>query len=225
MILVIGENELVGRESWGANHVGDRASLGLPGRQQELADAIFDLNKPVIVYLMNGRPLAIPAVVERASAVFEGWYAGQETGSALADLLFGRVNPSAKLTITIPRQIGQLPMYYNYKPSARRFSYVDLKDGPLFPFGFGLSYTTYKYGAVTLAQAEVARNGVARVTLDVTNEGPFPGEEIVQLYVSQKVCAVTRPVRELKSFRRIAVAPGATTKVTFQLLAQELRAL
>jgi beta-glucosidase len=217
IILVLGENELICREAWSDEHFGDRASLDLFGRQNELADELFKLGKPVVVYLMNGRPLAIPHIVESAAAVLEGWYAGQETGHAVADILFGQVNPSGKLTITIPREVGQLPIYYNHKPSSRGFAYVDADNRPLFPFGFGLSYTTYEYGEPRLRALEMKTTGSAEVSTTVTNSGKVAGDEIVQLYIHQKVASVTRPVRELKGFQRISLAPGESKVVRFSI--------
>ena len=217
VVLVLGENELICREAWSSEHSGDRASLDLFGRQNELADVIFKLGKPVVVYLMNGRPLAIPHIVEKADAVIEGWYAGQETGNAAADILFGRVNPSGKLTITIPREVGQLPVYYNHKPSSHGYAYVDADNRPLFPFGFGLSYTTFEYGEPQLSAPEMKTNGIAEVSTTVTNSGKVAGDEIVQLYIHQKVASVTRPVRELKGFQRISLTPGESKSVHFKI--------
>ena len=217
VVLVLGENELIGREAWTDEHFGDRASLGLFGRQNELADRIFKVGKPVVVYLMNGRPLAIPHIVEHAGAVLECWYAGQETGDAAADILFGRVNPSGKLTITIPREVGQLPIYYDQKPSSRGFAYVDAESRPLFPFGYGLSYTTFSYGEPRLSVTEMKTNGTAGVSATVTNTGKVAGDEIVQLYIHQKTASVTQPVRALKGFESIHLAPGESKDVHFTI--------
>ena len=213
---------MICREAWSDEHFGDRASLDLFGRQNELADELFKLGKPVVVYLMNGRPLAIPHIVESAAAVLEGWYAGQEAGHAVADILFGQVNPSGKLTITIPREVGQLPIYYNHKPSSRGFAYVDADNRPLFPFGFGLSYTTYEYGEPRLRALEMKTTGSAEVSTTVTNSGKVAGDEIVQLYIHQKVASVTRPVRELKGFQRISLAPGESKVVRFSITPEML---
>jgi beta-glucosidase len=215
IVLALGENELYTREAWSTQHIGDRASLDLPGRQDELADAIFGLGKPVVVYLMNGRPLATPRVVEEASAVIEGWYMGQETGNAAADVLFGDVNPSGKLTITIPRASGQVPIYYDYKPGSRLYDYVDVSSKPLFPFGYGLSYTSFEYADPALSATTMQPNGSATVSVAVTNTGQRAGDEIVQFYIRQKTSSVTRPVKELKGFQRITLAPGEQKIVTF----------
>jgi beta-glucosidase len=222
ILLVLGENEMMSREAWATNHPGDRSTLDLPGAQDELAAAMFALGKPVIVYLMNGRPLAIPDIAQKADALLEGWYMGQETGNAAADILFGDVNPSGKLTITIPRAVGQVPDYYDAKPSARLFNYVDLSSQPLFPFGHGLSYTTFSYSQPRLSAAAMPRDGRVTVSTTVTNTGPVTGDEIVQLYIHQKVSSVTRPVKELKGFQRITLAPGESRDVQFVVDARTL---
>jgi beta-glucosidase len=217
IVLVLGENEMLSREAWSAKHLGDRDSLDLVGAQNALADAIFALGKPVVVYLMNGRPLAVPNLAEKADALIEGWYMGQETGNAAADILFGDANPSGKLTITIPRATGQVPDYYDYKPSAKLFNYVDDSNKPLFPFGFGLSYTTFAYSAPRLASPTIPRDGSTTVTVEVTNTGSVPGDEIVECYIHHVVSSVTRPVKELKGFQRISLAPGQSQSVTFTI--------
>jgi beta-glucosidase len=215
IILVVGENEMIERESWSAGHIGDRNSLELFGAQGELAQAMFDLGKPVVVYLMNGRPLAIPAIADKADAIIEGWYMGQETGNAAADVLFGDVNPSGKLTITFPRATGDIPDYYDHKPGSRIYNFVDGTDQPLYPFGFGLSYTTFSYSAPVLSQATTGKDGQTTVAVTVTNTGAATGDEIVQMYIHQKVSSVTRPIKELKGFTRVSLAAGASTSVSF----------
>jgi len=217
VVLVLGENEFFGRESWGGKHIGDRSSLDLPGAQNELAQAIFALGKPTVVYLMNGRPLAIPQIIDKAGAVVEGWYAGQETGHAAADVLFGDVNPSGKLTITVPRSLGQLPVYYNAKPGSRIYDYVDETNKPLFPFGFGLSYSTFTVSNPTLSAPEMKTDGNVQVTTTVTNTGKVAGDQIVQLYVHPTVSSVTRPVKELRGFQRVSLAAGESKTVTLTI--------
>lgn len=222
IVLVLGENELICRESWAENHIGDRASLELMGAQQQLADAVLALGKPSIVYLMNGRPLAIPSIVEKADAVLEGWYAGQETGNAAANIIFGKVNPSGKLTITIPRSVGQVPISYDQKPSSRAFPYLDEKQGPLFSFGSGLSYTDFSYGKPEVEPAQIKPDGKAVVRVKVTNTGSRTGDEVVQLYVHDLVASVTRPIRQLKGFQRITLEPGSSRTVEFPISADTL---
>ena len=217
IILAIGENEMIAREAWADNHLGDRASLELAGSQGRLASALLDLGKPVVVYLMNGKPMAIGDLLNRANAVVEGWYMGQETGTAAADVLFGDVNPSGKLTISFPRSAGHIPAYYNRKPGARIFDFVDGTSKPLLPFGFGLSYTTFKYSDPVVSSPTMKKDGSLTASADVTNSGKVAGDEIVQLYIRDDVSSVTRPVRELKGFQRIHLEPGETKTVTFPI--------
>src|SRR6185369_12718868 len=168
IIMVLGDNEQTSREAWADNHLGDRQSLDMYGQQNDLAKAIFDLGKPTVVFLLNGRPLSVNLLAERADALVEGWYLGQETGYAAADLLFGRANPGGKLPLSIARNVGQLPVFYNHKPSARR-GYIDGVTTPLYPFGFGLSYTTFSISEPRLAAAKIGVDGSTKVAVDVTN--------------------------------------------------------
>jgi beta-glucosidase len=221
VILAIGGNEQTSREAWMLNHLGDRASLDMVGRQDELVDAIAATGKPVIAFLFNGRPLSIRNLSEKASAIFECWYLGQETGNAVAEVLFGDVNPGGKLPITIPRSAGHLPAYYNYKPAARR-GYLFDDVSPLYPFGFGLSYTTFKFGEPRLTKASIKRNESTTVRVEVTNTGPIVGDEVVQMYIRDKVSSVTRPVKELKGFKRITLEPDQTETVTLEITPEHL---
>ena len=221
-LLVIGENETVCREAWGEGHLGDRDSLDLPGRQDELVRRVVETGVPVVVLLINGRPLSVNYVAEHASALFEGWYLGQEGGKAFADALFGDVNPGGKLPISFPRSVGQIPAYYNYKPSARR-SYLWAEKTPLFPFGYGLSYTTFAYSNLQVTPAKISPDGQATVCVEVRNTGTRLGDEVVQLYVHDVLTErVTRPVKELKAFRRITLQPGESRTVEFSISANEL---
>jgi beta-glucosidase len=216
-LLVIGENESVCREAWSASHLGDRDTLDLPGLQNELVEAVIGTGVPTVVLLLNGRPLSINYAAEHANAVLEGWYLGQEGGTAFADVLFGDVNPGGRLPITFPRSVGQLPAYYNHKPSARR-GYLFTDKAPLFPFGHGLSYTTFRYENLRLEPAKVPVDGKAAVCVEVTNTGQRAGDEVVQLYIRDLVTnLVTRPVKELKGFRRITLQPGETQTVRFEV--------
>jgi len=223
-VLVLGNNELLDREAWSEEHLGDADTLDLIGRQNDLAKAVLAVGKPVAVLLINGRPLSTNELKARAPAIIECWYLGQETGRAVADVLFGQVNPSGKLTVTIPRSAGQLPCYYDHKPSRFR-DYVATDSTPLFPFGFGLSYTTFDYRNLTVAPAEIAPDGSTRVSVDVTNSGSMAGDEIVELYIHKTVSLPTRPVMELKDFARVSLAPGETRTVTFALDSEKLAAL
>jgi beta-glucosidase len=222
IILAIGENEHLCREAWAKNHIGDNMTLDLYGEQNELAEQIVKLGKPVIVYLMNGRPLSINMLAEKADAIIEGWYMGQETGRAAADIIFGEVNPSGKLTITFPKSVGQLPMYYNHKPSAQFLDYISQDINPLYHFGFGLSYTDFRYESPRIAKSSIGRNESTWVIVEVTNTGKRAGEEIVQMYIRDKVSSVTRPVKELRGFKRISLNPGETKMVTFGIDPEKL---
>jgi beta-glucosidase len=216
IVLVIGGSSATSREGWDKSHLGDRANIGLIAQQDELAQALFALGKPVVVVLINGAPLSIPEVAGRANALVEAWYPGQEGGTALAGILFGDANPGGKLPVTIARSSGQLPLFYNQKPSAHRGYLFDSKD-PLFPFGFGLSYTTFEISAPHLSAAQIKANQPVTVSVDVRNTGKVAGDEVVQLYVHDVVSSVTRPVKELKGFRRVTLAPGQATTVQFTL--------
>ncbi len=216
IVLVVGTNAATSREAWAPDHLGDRADIGLIGQQNELAQAMFSLGKPVVVLLINGPPLSIPEVAEKANAVLEGWYPGQEGGTAIADVLFGDANPGGKLPLTVARSINQLPMFYNQKPSAHRGYLFGSKD-PLFPFGFGLSYTTFEIGAPVLSAQQIKTDGSVSVQVSVRNTGKMAGDEVVQLYIHDVVSSVTRPVKELKGFKRVTLAPGAATTVDFTL--------
>jgi beta-glucosidase len=216
IVLVFGTSGALSREGWASDHLGDRASLGLVAQQDELAAALFALGKPVVVLLINGPPLSIPEVVGRANAVIEAWYPGQEGGTALADILFGDASPGGKLPVTIARSVGQLPIFYNQKPTAHRGYLFDAKD-PLFPFGFGLSYTTFEIGAPRLSATQIKADQPVTVQADVTNTGKVSGDEVVQLYVHRLAGSVTRPVKELKGFRRVTLAPGEHTTVEFRV--------
>ncbi len=201
--------------------MGDRPNLDLIGRQEELVEAIAATGKPVIVFLFHGRPNSIQRVAEKAAAIFECWYLGQETGTAVADVLFGSYNPGGKLPISVPRSAGHLPAFYNYKPSARR-GYLFDDVTPLYPFGFGLSYTTFSISNVRLSKRRIASTGSAEVLADVTNTGARAGSEVVQMYIRDLVSSVTRPVKELKGFRRVDLEPGQTAAVRFEITPESL---
>ncbi len=221
IVLVLGDNEQTSREAWADNHLGDRDSLDLMGQQNDLARAIFDLGKPTVVFLLNGRPLSVNLLAERADALVEGWYLGQETGHAAADILFGRANPGGKLPVSIARNVGQLPIFYNHKPSARR-GYLDGSTKPLYPFGFGLSYTKFDISVPRLAKATIGRSESTRVEVDVTNVGQRQGDEVVQLYIRDDISSVTRPVLELKGFQRVSLNPGERRTVGFDIRPSDL---
>jgi beta-glucosidase len=173
--------------------------------------------------LINGRPITINDLQAKAPAIIECWYLGQETGHAVADIIFGRVNPSGKLSITFPRSVGQLPCYYNRKSSAHR-EYVLAQSTPLYPFGFGLSYTTFEYKNMRIEPKEIAADGKADVLIDIANTGSMRGDEIVQLYIHDLVSLPTRPVKELKDFTRITLNPGESKTVKFTITPDKLEA-
>lgn len=222
VILAVGETEHISREAWSKEHIGDNMTLDLIGEQEELVKAVVATGKPVVVWLMNGRPLSVNYVAQNVPAIIEGWYMGQETGIAAANILFGDVNPSGKLTITIPKSVGQLPMYYNHKPSARFQNYISSDVLPLYAFGHGLSYTTFSYSNLKLSSEKIKTTSSTEVSVDVTNSGKVEGDEIVQLYIRDKVSSVTRPVKELKDFERITLKPGETKTVKFTVTPDKL---
>ena len=221
VLLVIGGNEQTSREEWSVTHLGDRDDLNLFGRQGELVKAMLGTGKPVIVFLIQGRPNSINYVAEHVPAIFEGWYLGEQTGTAVADVIFGDYNPAGRLPITVPRSVGDLPVYYNYKPSAHR-GYLLQKPGPLYPFGWGLSYTTFEYSEPRVSPAKIGVDGEATVSVDVTNTGRRAGDEVVQMYLRDDVSSITRPVKELRGFRRIHLKAGEKRTVEFKLTHEEL---
>ncbi|WP_458388997.1 glycoside hydrolase family 3 N-terminal domain-containing protein [Sphingomonas sp. F9_3S_D5_B_2] len=216
VVMVLGDNEQTSREAWAEGHLGDRSSLDLVGQQEELARAIFALHKPTVVVLLNGRPLTVNYLAANAPALVEGWYLGQETGHAVADVLLGKVSPGGKLPVSIPRSVGQLPVYYNHKATSRR-GYLFDSTQPLYPFGYGLSYTRFDISAPRVLTPAIAGNQPARVEVDVANTGSRAGDEVVQLYVHDDEASVTRPVIELKRFQRLTLQPGERRTITFTL--------
>jgi len=221
VVLAIGGNEQTSREAWSVKHIGDRCRLDLVGRQQELVTAMLSTGKPVIVFLFNGSPLSIQYLNENVPVIFECWYLGQETGHAAADVLFGDFNPGGKLPITLPRSAGHLPAFYNYKPSARR-GYLFDDASPLYPFGFGLSYTTFAFKKIRLTKKSIRLRESTRVLVDVSNTGKRAGMEVVQMYIRDRVSSVTRPVKEMKGFQKIWLRPGETQTVALDITPESL---
>jgi len=222
-LFVLGGNESTHRESWGQdNHRGDRADLSLIGRQNDLVKACLETGIPVIVLILNERPLTINYIAENVPAILEGWYLGQETGTAVADVIFGKVNPGGKLPITFPRSVGQLPLYYNHKKTQNK-NYLFLENTPLFPFGYGLSYTTFDYNSLKVANESIAPDQETEVTIEVSNTGDIAGDEVVQLYIRDLKSSVVRPVKELKGFKRITLEPGETKTVTLHITPEKLQ--
>jgi beta-glucosidase len=220
-IVVVGENESTNREAWSEQHLGDRDSLDLLGSQQALIQAIVETGKPVVVLLINGRPLSINYVKEHVPAILEGWYLGEQGGTAAANVLFGDVNPGGKLPITFPRTVGQLPDFYNHKPSRNRSYLFDSRE-PLFPFGYGLSYTQFRFENVRVEPKSILPGGSAKVSVDITNTGSRAGDEVAQLYIHQRVASVTRAVKQLRGFKRVSLEPGQKITVDFTLTPDDL---
>jgi beta-glucosidase len=220
-IVVVGENESTNREAWSEQHLGDRDSLDLLGSQEALVRAVVETGKPTVVLLVNGRPLSINYVKEHVPAILEGWYLGEQGGTAAANVLFGDVNPSGKLPITFPRTVGQLPDFYNHKPSRNRSYLFDSRE-PLFPFGYGLSYTQFRFDNIRVEPKSIRPGSSAKVSVDVTNTGDRAGDEVAQLYIHQRVASVTRPVKELRGFRRVTLEPGQKVTVDFTLTPEDL---
>ena len=200
--------------------------IDLPGKQQELIDAIKATGKPFVVVLFNGRPLTLSQVDASSPAILEAWFPGTEGGNAVADVLFGKVNPGGKLPVSFPRALGQIPIYYNHEPTGRpcdvtskyNSRYRDLAScDPLYAFGYGLSYTTFAVSNLRLSSNSVSKNGNSTASVDVTNTGSVAGDDVVQLYIHDPVASISQPVRRLRGFQRVTLAPGATQTVRFTL--------
>lgn len=229
IIAALGESAEMSGES------SSRTDLELPKIQQELLDALLQTGKPVVLVLFNGRPLVLNNEKEKAPALLNVWFGGSETGNAIADVLFGDTNPSGKLTMTFPRNVGQIPIYYNHKNTGRplgnkegRFekfktNYLDVPNEPLFPFGFGLSYTTFSYSNLKISKDKLTKNESITVSVEITNTGNFDGKEVVQMYIRDLVGTVTRPVKELKGFDKIFIKKGETKTVTFTISEEDLK--
>jgi beta-glucosidase len=227
ILAVLGEvSEMSGEAS-------SRTDLGLPQCQEELLRALVATGKPVVLILMNGRPLTLGWENEHCAAILETWFAGTEAGNAIADVLFGDYNPSGKLTATFPRNVGQIPIYYNHKNTGRPYKddpkykwvsrYLDVTNAPLYEFGYGLSYTAFAYGDVKLSKTALAGDESLSASVSVTNTGQLPGEETVQLYLSQPAASVTRSVEDLRGFQKVLLQPGETKEVTFRITTDDLK--
>lgn len=216
ILLAIGDTEQTSREGFAANHLGDRTDLDLVGEQNELFEALHALGKPIVVCAINGRPPSWPDVALKANAILECWYPGQEGGTAMAEALFGLVNPGAKLPVTVARDAGSLPDFYNQKPSARR-GYLFTDKSPLFPFGHGLSYTRFEIAAPRLSAQQIGPDDSVEVSVMVQNTGERSGDEVVQLYIHDLIASVTQPVKLLKGFQRVSLEPGERRSLHFTL--------
>ncbi len=227
IVAVVGESQGMSGEA------ASRADITLPGKQLDLLKALKKTGKPMAIVLMNGRPLALKWEDENADAILETWFAGTQAGNAIADVLFGDYNPSGKLTMTFPQVVGQVPIYYNHKNTGRPFGgdeldkyksrYLDVSNEPLYPFGYGLSYTTFAYGDIKLSKNTLTAGDSIQVSIKVSNTGDRAGEEVVQLYVQDLVGTVTRPVKELKGFEKILLEPGQSKQVTFSITEEALK--
>lgn len=222
ILLVVGDAPEITRESISVVAAGDRSTLGLFGDQDALVEAMIATGKPIVALLINGRPLAVNRLAEKANALVEGWYLGQEGGNAFADVLFGKVNPGGKLTITIPRSVGELPAFYNHHPTANTRKYVEGRPVPLFAFGHGLSFTDFDISAPRLSKPAIKVGETVTCEVDVTNSGARAGDEVVQLYIRDEVSSVPRPVLELRGFKRVTLEPGETRTIRFDLMPDDL---
>jgi len=224
---------VVGESSGMTGEAASRADIGLPGRQLDLLKALKATGKPLVVVLCNGRPLTLPWENDNASAILESWYGGTEAGNAVADILFGRYNPSGKITMTFPRAVGQVPIYYNHKSTGRPYAgvlldkyrsrYLDIPNDPLYPFGYGLSYSAFTYSKPTVSKASIGPGQGLDVNVTVKNTGQRDGEEVVQFYVRDVVGSSTRPVQELKGFQKILLKAGESRQVTFHVAPNDLK--
>ncbi|MCF8273602.1 MAG: beta-glucosidase BglX [Flavobacteriaceae bacterium] len=229
IVAAIGESSEMSGES------SSRSDISIPQAQKDLLQALVKTGKPVIVVLFNGRALVLNEESKSATAILDVWFSGSESGHAIADVLFGDVNPSGKLTSTFPRSVGQIPLYYNHKNTGRplgnkegkfekfKTNYMDVRNEPLFPFGFGLSYTKFDYSNLKLSANQINSDGDIEISVDVTNSGNYDGKEVVQLYIRDLVGTVTRPVKELKGFQKVEIKKGEIKTVTFKLTVEDLK--
>jgi beta-glucosidase len=222
-IVVVGENSM--REQWGEKTCGentDRSDICLPGLQQQLVENIVKSGVPTIVVLVNGRPLGVEWIAKNAAALVEAWEPGSFGGRAIAEILYGEINPSGKLPITVPRHVGQIQTIYNYKFTNYWFPYAEGESTPLYHFGYGMSYTDYQYANLQVSTSEISKNETVTVSIDVLNAGRHDGEEVVQLYIRDEYSSAVRPLKELKDFRRIALRAGEQQTVSFELTPDKL---
>ena len=220
-VMVLGENQDMSGE------YASRSTIDLPGRQLELLQAVTATGKPIVLVLLNGRPLDITWAAQNVPSILEAWYPGSEGGNAIADLLFGDAVPGGKLPFTWIKNAGQIPLYYSHNltqnPGEQEKRYWNEKGVPLYPFGYGLSYTSFVFSDLKVNQPEIKIGDTAEVTVDVKNTGSRAGDEVVQLYIHQQAGSASRPIRELKGFERVALAAGETKTVRFKLGPEELR--
>ncbi len=225
---------VLGEASEFSGEAASRSDIGLPASQKALLSALVKTGKPVVVLLLSGRPLTISEEAAQATAMVQGWFGGHEAGPGFADVLFGNYNPAGKLSMTFPRNVGQIPIYYNYKRTGRpqadgsptqkfRSNYLDVANSPLFPFGFGLSYTTFRYSDIQLSRNALTAGQNIVATVTVTNTGQYDGEEVVQLYIQDIYASVTQPVKKLKGFQKLMLKKGESREVSFTISPEELK--
>ncbi|QTE37344.1 beta-glucosidase BglX [Mucilaginibacter gossypii] len=226
IVAVVGESQSMSGES------SSRSDIDIPESQKNMLKELSKLGKPMVIVLFNGRPLTLTWEDKHANAILDVWAPGTEAGNAIADVLFGDYNPAGKLTATFPRSVGQIPIYYNHKntgrpykggPSKFRSNYLDISNDPLYPFGYGLSYTTFNYSAVSVSKTKLKGNETLKATVTVTNTGKYAGEEVVQLYISDPVASISRSVKELKGYQKISLQPGASKQVSFTITPEQLK--
>jgi beta-glucosidase len=221
---------VVGEPAADSGEASSRSDISLPGQQLALVQKIAATGKPYVVVLMNGRPLTLGWLADNAPALLEAWFPGTEGGNAVADVLFGKVNPGGKLPMSFPRNVGQIPIFYNELPTGRPYDpnnkytskYLDVVNAPQYPFGYGLSYTTFALSNLHLSASNVSTKGMLTVTADITNTGTKAGDDVVQLYIHDQVASILQPVRRLDGFQRVTLASGQKQTVTFQLGQQNL---
>ena len=224
---------VVGEAADMTGEASSRSDISLPKSQENLLKALAKTGKPLVIVLFNGRPLTLNWENKYADAILDVWFGGIETGNAVADVLFGDYNPSGKITASFPVNTGQIPIYYNHKNTGRPYNgeefakfksnYLDVSNDPLYPFGYGLSYTSFQYGELSLSKTKIRPNEKLRVKLKISNEGNFDGEETVQLYIRDMVATVTRPVKELKGFQKVFLKKGESRELEFSIGVEDLK--
>ena len=223
---------VVGEASEMSGEASSRSDISMPPSQKKLITALAKTGKPLVLVIMSGRPLIMNDELRQATAILQAWHPGSEAGNAIADVLFGNYNPSGKLTMSYPRNVGQIPVYYNHKNTGRplpgepfqkfRSAYLDVENTPLLPFGYGLSYTKFEYSDIRLSQPAITMNQKLNITVTLKNSGNYDGHEVVQLYIRDLVASITRPVKELKGFQKIFLKKGESRDVTFTIGKNEL---
>ena len=225
IVAVLGESAAMSGEA------SSRSDIGIPESQKKLLQTLIGTGKPVVLVLINGRPLTLTWENENVPAILEAWAPGTEAGNAIGDVLFGDYNPAGKLTMSFPRTVGQIPIYYNHLNTGRPFDennkftskYLDLPNEPLYPFGYGLSYTSFEYGDISLGKTRLEGDETLKASVTIKNTGDRAGEEVVQLYIGDPVASISRPVKELKNFKKIMLQPGETREVIFDVNTDDLK--